>query len=205
MSFFEQKKEDLGMFIKEILWDWILPEFKNQNRKEHKILMKNILEGDEDNSEKFFQLKLNSEMNKLRARTAKYLSPDQWKIREANIAEVLKNTEITIPKGFYDNLKYKIDIVITGEQVDTSQKINTLQTVLQMIGSNPTILQDKRTRKIFYKMLDLAGYNPNDLQITEEPQSMASIAGEQRAQVGGSIAKPLPAQMPAQAQTQTKV
>jgi len=104
-GFYKQKKEELASFIKEILWDWILPNFKNQKRKEHKILMRNLLEGDEG-SEKFFQLKLNERMNYLKARS-KYLTPDQWKIRRAIQAEILKlkGADLTIPKGFYENLK----------------------------------------------------------------------------------------------------
>ena len=206
MSFFEQKKEELGMFIKEILWDWILPQFKSQTRKEHKVLMKSLLEGDEDNSEKFFQLKLNERMNKLRMSTNKHLSPDQWAIRKGLQAEILKNGELEVPKGFYDDLKYKIDIIITGEQVDTAAKMTTLQTMFQMLGSNPTILKDKRIRKIFYKMVDLAGFNPKDLQLEEEPTGLEQMVGEAQAQRGGSIAAiKTPALQPTAMQTNLAV
>jgi hypothetical protein len=35
-QYYEQKKENLAEFLKEIIWDWILPTFKNEKRKEHK-------------------------------------------------------------------------------------------------------------------------------------------------------------------------
>lgn len=203
-DYFDQKKEELGMFIKEILWDWVLPEFKKQKRSEHKLLIKNILEGDEENSEKFFKLQLNQRMNKIKARTDKHLSADQWKIRKSIQSEMLKNEEIKIPKGLYDNLKYKIDIIITGEQTDTQGRITTLQTIFQILGSNPTILQDKRVRKIFNKMLDLSGFNPEDLQ-SEEEVNFEETIGEARAQRGGSIAGARPSPMPASTPVETKV
>lgn len=203
-GYFEQKKEELGMFIKEILWDWVIPEFKNQKRKEHTLLMEHLIKGDEENSEKFFKLRLNEKMNHLRA-TSKYLSSDQWKIRKGIQAELLKNGSVEIPRGFYDNLKYKIDIVITGEQIDTSSKLTTLQTVFQILGSNPTILQDKRVRRVFYKMMDLAGINPEDLQLFEEPTALQEMVGEVRAQRGGSIAAPPTASAPATLPEEVKV
>ena len=198
-DYFEQKKEELGMFIKEILWDWILPEFKKQKRSEHKILMKNILEGDEGNSEKLHKLLLSHRMNKLTAE--RHLDPEQTKIVRGIQSEIIKNEEITIPKGFYDNLKYKIDIVITGEQIDLQSRMTTLQTIFQVLGSNPTILQDKRVKKIFYRMMDLSGINPEDLQLDEEPSLEETIS----AQRGGSIAAPKPAPAVASANVETKI
>jgi len=206
MSFFEQKKEELGMFIKEILWDWVIPDFKNQKRKEHKVLIKNIIGGDEDNSEKFFKLKLNERMNKIRWNTKSYLSPDQWNIRRGIQAEILKNGDLSIPRSFYDDLKYKIEIIITGESTDTAAKLTTLQTIFQILGSNPTILQDKRVRKVFYKMMDMAGFNPHDLQLEEEPIGIQQAVEQERAQIGGSIASPAtPTSAPASMQTQARV
>jgi len=199
-GFYKQKKEELGSFIKEIIWDWILPNFKNQKRKEHKILMKNLLSDDDEGSEKFFNLKLNERMNQLRARS-KHLTPDQWNIRRGIQAEMMKGADVEIPKSFYDNLKYKINIVITGEQIDTAARSATLNVIFQILGSNPTILQDKRARKIFYKMLDLAGINPKEL-FDEETPSINQAAGDMRAEKGGSIASPQVSSTPAMALAQ---
>ncbi len=199
MGFYKQKKEELASFIKEILWDWILPQFKNQKRKEHKILMKNLLSDEEEGSEKFFNLKLNWKMNQLRARS-KYLSPDQWKIRRVIQAEILKDSDLIIPKGLYDNIKYKMNIVITGEQIDVAARQQSLDTLMIMLAQNPGILEDKRIRKIIYRRMDLAGINPKEL-FDEEIPGITQIAGEMRAQRGGSVAAPptapaAPAMMP---------
>jgi len=202
-AFYKQKKEELASFIKEILWDWILPEFKKQNRKEHKILIKNLIEGGDGGSEKFFTLMLNERMNKLRSRSG-YLSPDQWAIRRSIQSELLKKEDLKIPTGFYDDLKYKINITITGEEIDAQARQATLNVIFQILGSNPTILQDKVAKRVFYKMLDLVGINPKSL-FDEEEQSLQEVAGAGRAQVGGSIAAPQPVTAPAMAQTQQNV
>jgi len=185
-GFYDQKKQDLADFLKEVFFDWVLPEFKNQKRSEHKLLMKSMLSND-DNSDKFFQAQLANEMNK---EGSKRLTSEQRRVIKAIKAEKLKNTEFTIPKSFYENLKYKVRIDIVGEAVDTAGKMTTLQTVFQMLGSNPTILQDKRVRRVFEKMLNLAGFNPKDI-VDDEVESITDVAGA-LAQRGGSLPSPSP-------------
>jgi len=194
-AFYKQKREELASFVKEILWDWILPQFADQKRKEHKILMENLLSGEDKNSEKFFNLKLNERMNQLRAKS-KYLSPDQWRIRRSIQAELLKKENLTIPKGFYDDIKYKIDIQITGEQIDIAGISQTIDTMIMMLGQNPGVLDDPRIRKMLYKRIDLLGLNPKDW-FDEEVKSLPDEARMSRVQRGGSIASPTPISSPA--------
>ena len=68
-------------------------------------------------------------------------------------------------------------------------KQSTLNVIFQVLGSNPTILQDKRARKIFYRMCDLAGMNPKEL-FDDETSDFGKAVGESMAQRGGSIAAP---------------
>jgi len=186
IGFYKQKKEELGMFIKEILWDWILPQFKNQKRKEHKILMKNLLSDDDEGSEKFFNLKLNDRMNKLRA-TSKHLSPEQWKIRRGIQAEIMKGSDMTIPRSFYDNLKYKMNVMITGEQLDVAARQQSLDRLLVMLAQNPGIMDDKRIKRIIYRAMDIAGINPKEL-FDDEVSGIQEASGE--LQRGGSLPAP---------------
>ena len=150
--------------------------------------MKNIIE-DDSASENFFKMTLDARMNKLKA-GSKYLTSQQWEIRRGIQAGLLRDEQVSIPKGAYDDLKYKIKIVIVGEEIDVASKLTTLQTVLQIIGSNPTILQDKRIRRVFYKMLDMAGINPKELGLDDVQAELSEVAEGVRAQRGGSIATP---------------
>ncbi len=194
-GYYKQKKEQLANFIKEILWDWILPDFQKEMRKEHSILVRNLFDGS-DNSEKFFKMNLDTRMNELKSK--EYMTPQQWEIRRSIQAEIIKKGKLNIPKGVYDNLKYKLNIVITGEEVDTQSKLTTLQTIFQILGSNPTVLQDPRTKKVFYKMLSVAGFNPVEIDDDQTP-TIIEATQDVRAKVGGSIAAPQRPTMPAMA------
>jgi hypothetical protein len=191
--YYKQKKENLGNFVKEILYDWVLPEFQKEKRKEHDVMIKNLLTGD-DNSDKFFQMLVHKELNKKKIEAfgkGKIITGDEEKILMGVIADKMKTKKMTIPKDMYEDLKYKVNIVITGEEIDTQSKLTTLQTVLQILGSNPTILQDKQTRRVFNQMLDLSGINPMNIESSDTPTLQG--AASQLAQRGGSIAAPAPA------------
>ncbi len=206
-DYFEQKKEELGSFIKEILNDWVIPEFKNQKRKEHKILIENLL-SEESSSEQFFNLLVQNNFRKRQANLAKkgtILDASQKQIMKGLIAEKLKGKEFEVPKGLYDNIKYKTKIIITGEQLDVGARQTTLQTIFQIIGSNPTVLQDKTTRKVFNRMIDLAGINPKDLGLEEMPTGVSDMAGQAKATRGGSIASPSMPASPQMAATPTAI
>lgn len=165
--------------------------------------MQTLFSDEDEGSEKFFNLKLNERMNQLR-RNSRYLSPDQWAIRRSIQVELLKNSDISVPQSHYDNLKYKMNIIITGEQINAESKQATLNVIFQVLGSNPQVLQDKKARKVFNKMLDLAGISPKDV-FDDEMLGIKQVAGNFRASQGGSIASPAAPAMPVMGQTEAVI
>lgn len=188
-QFYDLKREELGMFIKDILFDWIIPEFKKQKNGKH-ILM--LGEFDEDEllklKELVFERKNNNALIKHIQKTGAIPDMREMEVLKAINRQKLKaEKDIKIPEGFYDNLKYKIDIIITNEQIDMASKMTTLQVVLQILGSNPAIMSNPRTRKIFMKLLDLSGISPTEFR-DEEPQ-LDEVVGQNAPQRGGSTAR----------------
>jgi len=202
-AFYRQKRQELASFIKEILSDWIIPEFAKQTRKEHEVLIENLMSDRDGESEKFFSLKLNERMNQLRARSG-YLDADQWAIRKSIQSELLKKENIQIPKSFYENLEYKIDIMVDDEAIDVAGISQALDSMILSLSQNPGILDDKRIRKMYYKRIDLMGLNPKDWFDDEVP-TMQQTIGSSRVQRGGSVAAPQPVSGMAMATQQTKI
>ena len=196
-QYFDLKREELGLFLKNIIFDWIIPEFKKNRKKTHSLMTG---EFNEEELDKIRGLILNNATNKA---ILGYINKNK-KIPSAKEAELLKSVEkekirmkreIKIPDNYYEDLKYKIDIIITNEQIDMASRLTTLQTILQIIGSNPTILKEPRTKKVFYKLLDLTGFSPTDFEIEEESGLEETMAGQMSApfmaERGGSIARPV--------------
>lgn len=188
-QFYDLKREELGMFIKDILTDWIIPEFKKQKKSVHKVMLG---EFDEDELTRIRELilthKSNQDLLKYVERNKTIPSAKEMEMfKVISKEQISRQKDLEIPAKFYDHLKYKIDIVITNEQIDMASRMTTLQTILQIIGSNPTILQDPKTKKIFYKLLDLAGISPTDFR--DDEQGMEQMVQNVTAERGGSIAR----------------
>jgi hypothetical protein len=206
-GYFKQKKDEMGNFIKQILWDWIMPEFKDDKKGEHKVLMRNIISGD-DGSEKLFGMVVGQRLEEKKLEmllNGKLVMGNEEKILKSTIGEEVKHENITIPKGLYEDLKYKVDIITGDETIDTHGKVQSIEMVLQIIGSNPTILQNPQTKSLFYKMLNYMGFNPKDIAADPVLSLQDSMSQINPPQLGGSVARPKtpqPAQMVTAQQTQ---
>ena len=100
-----------------------------------------------------------------------------------------KNRYLDIPDGFYRDAKYIVDILVTGEEMDTGARTQTLSVALQILGSNPAILQDKVTRAVFFKLLEIAGIPPIEVSaLAESKPSVPAVLPQ-----GGSVSSPVPA------------
>lgn len=189
-GYYNLKRQDAGIFIKGIIEDWILPEFKKANSKAHDVHILKLL-GDDSASQKFFNAILNENVNKKVIDNwlkGKYTTTKmELDLIKGLTSDEMKTKNMKIPDNFYD-FKYSVDVVVTGEQVDLAQRATALQTAFQVIGSNPTILQDPVVRRTYFKLLELTGVNPAEL-FDEEASSFAEAA-QGVAQRGGSIARP---------------
>lgn len=178
-SFFEQKREEFAIFIKELLWDFVIPEFKKLNHKEHWI---NFVGASEDEVKVIERIIRNE---RVRANIADYVRtnkafpyPDKILFMKSMHSEMLKRDEAKwrkIPKGFYDNLKFKIDLVITGESMDLQNKIQAIQIAMQT-SQDPNEIKELRKR-----LLQIVGERP----VPEEEQvGMTDVAGAMQQQRG---------------------
>ena len=77
---------------------------------------------------------------------------------------------------------------MTGEQVDVASKLASLQQVMGIVGTNPTLIKDPTTRQFLFQMMDLAGISPAGLEgdIPDVGDVMA------QAKLGGSVPAPTP-------------
>ncbi|MHA1482584.1 MAG: hypothetical protein ACTSQA_04000, partial [Candidatus Heimdallarchaeaceae archaeon] len=109
----------------------------------------------------------------------------------------------TIPKGFYENLKYKIDIVITGEAMDTRMKAANLFAVLQAITADPTMLQDPTKKKILYQYMEQGGLNPYDFDVPTTESSVQQMIKPQMG--GGGVSRPSIPNLPVEGTKQATI
>ena len=192
-SYFELKRENMGLFIKDLLWDDIIPDFKKKTAKEHAL---DFIRNDEDRKKaeelvielKKWEYRYNYINKTGFVPTLEELDDVYTKAQDQLKAK--ESLSIKIPSRAYDEAKYRLDITITGEEVDVSAKSSLLQIAAQIAGTNPAAFQMEPSRTILLKLLSLGGYTLNDLNIPDaQPQQQGMVPPQ-----GGSVATPQPMQ-----------
>ena len=187
MSYFEGIQKKVGTTIKSILYNDIIPAFKKQSEHYLKLVGEDL--------DKWHKLqataKLNEEIFKFLKKNKRLPSSTQYEMMEAVIGDRQKENkgEVFVPGDFYKDIKYKVDIIITGESRNLQVEMANNAMLLQMLQQDPTILQDPGKRKILSKILESMGKSIEDLDGGEK--TMQQVVGENVGQQkGGGISRP---------------
>lgn len=71
-------------------------------------------------------------------------------------------------KQIFSDLEWTLEVEVTNEQSDKEAVMATLTTVMQTIGSNPTVLNDPNMRLLFNKILEATG-SLSPLELKQQP------------------------------------
>lgn len=184
-SLFEIMTENKGLYIEEMMREYIIPFLKTQldttdeikatlsdygidklntmfikseaDKIAHKLVIDNLLKGNtsEVPDMNAVQQHVTNQLDILGEE--RYFTPDD--VGEKTWKEVFKDFE------------WDADVEVTAENTDKEATLTTLNTVLQTIASNPTILQDTNAKMIFNKILEETGrISPLEIQATKAPQ-----------------------------------
>lgn len=191
-SYFELKRENIGLFWKEVIYKDIIPDFEKDTAKEHLLMFSN---SDKD-IERLNMLVTDGILSEFSLeyalKTGFFPNPEDLQKERQRIMSELKtrkNQFLKVEKNLYKNCKYYIDIVITGESVDNGTKSQVIQLALQIVGTNPAILQDPSAKAMLFSLLSLGGVSPVELGLFDV-QPQAQQPQMQAPQVAGSLASP---------------
>ena len=186
-GYFDFKRENIALGIKRLLDEHIAPTFKKSKRSKHLF----NFYGEDNEFASLEELYVEYELqNKLKKhiKAGGFISQEKVDTQRRNALEKIRsrsNREVEVPENYYENLRYRTDIVITSESIAVDAKIQTLTTILQTISTNPGILDDERTKSILSRIMDYAGVSPEDLRASKgtqsiPPQVLAGAGGSQR-------------------------
>jgi len=148
--------------VKDLIKDFLVPEFKRGKGKRVVSIFADEV-GFNDVKEATIQLLINQRVKNNLLDLGIYEDPVmiRQEIEQKINSEPMISFEL--PKEFYDDVEYRLKIVVTNEEIDTNTKLETLKTILQLIASNPTVAQDPNLRKILDKAVSLTGENLDSL------------------------------------------
>lgn len=192
-SYFDLKRENFGLFLKELLIKDVIPEFKDKSRGEHILT---ILGSDKEIDKidsAIAEVAVTKAALEFADQNGRLPSVDEREREKGRILREIKeqtNRYFKILKDFYEDVEHFVEIEITGEAIDTRVRNQTIMVAMQILGSNPAIMQNKALRTMFFWMLEQAGVSPLDLNLFEEELQRVPALPQ-----GGSVA--LPVQPPA--------
>jgi hypothetical protein len=163
---FSLKREKLELFIRNILNEFILPSFEKSFDSEELF---NLADGDEafdDLIADVLKVRVNSFIKDTVMKEFRVPNTDEIEAYKKRILKQ-KGHKIRLDKTLKD-IKYKLDIVITGENIDIDKKLTTLTTLYQIYAQ----LGDPRANVVLSKIMRLQGESIPKGEGTQAPNQM---------------------------------
>jgi len=186
-SYFQHIRENIASEVKELVYNDIIPSFKKNPEHYLKLVGEDL----DIWNEYRIDLEWNKELLKFVKKHNRIPTDVQSTAIKSVITEKVRRTEkdAWIPKDLYKDVKYLVDIVITGQDRDIRVEAANMALILQTMIADPTVLTDPAKRKIFGKQLETVGLNINDISPAQnDAQEMIGQKVEQ--QKGGGISRP---------------
>ena len=166
---FKTLQQEMGIFITEIIEDWILPHLATKLNKAHILSYDFSPEELKEIDNKFTAKEANQRaIDKILA--GEMVTQEEYDGWIENYDEFIKQTKsqrfIDIPKDFYKNLKAKVTVNITGEQRNKAATLESLNNILITYASNPNLSQDPVASQLLTKIIELSGAGISPISIT---------------------------------------
>src|SRR3990167_5405317 len=172
-SYFAQIRENIALDIKNFLYEAVFPYFEEEMTTEHALL----LTGEDLNeyNDMILEGEAGRQIFESIAKGGKIPTAFEYDEFKSVILEALnakKEHEIKLPKNFYKNIKYKIDIVITGEGRDITTMAQSLWAILQAVTADPTMLLDPTKKSILSQLFEVGGIDKTKIDMATPKTSL---------------------------------
>ena len=165
-SQFEYLKENFGLFLQEVYMDWVFPYLTRKLKDPHTLTSDFSVEELQIIDESFINYNVNQHI-KEQILSGKIVTQEQIDGAKDFYREFIQKTSnkrgLTIPKGYYDGIEWKLDIHITNEQRIKAVYLETLSNILTTVAQNPAVLTDPKMSQIFGEIMQVAGFNSERL------------------------------------------
>lgn len=162
---FDKIREDCGIFITDVFRDWILPDIIDALSEEHVLSLVGTVDELRTFDEMYRKYLLAQSVKDYVLQIGRLPSDEELKTVEETLANELKDSErkVKIEKRYFTLEKIKsmrLSFDVTDERKNFTAQSETMSNLLQIIASNPAILQDETAKKIIGSILEAKGVSP---------------------------------------------
>ena len=179
-SLFDYRREEAGIFVAELFYDWVIPFLIKKLKKSH-VLVSDFTDDELNRIDEGFKRYKAARSSINKVLEGGVPSKEEYDQEIESLTKELNMTGnqryIEVPDGYFDKIEYKVSVVTTGENRNKAAILETLNNILLTVAKNPTILQDSIMLGIFRKIADVAGVSPTELglskqQVAQQPQML---------------------------------
>lgn len=188
---FALKRENLGLFFEEVVYELLFPVFKKKNRKADVMLIPSDEEGVNSLKE---EVKKTHIWNNFKEQLLSGILPDVEKIKEEvnKTVDERKFLSFDFPENFWETLKVSTALVITGESVNIEKRIETMTNLYNAMVQAGDM---ERANRVLGKIISATGENMDMLAGTKPMQQqmtnpMEAMAQAPQAQGAGQMPTP---------------
>jgi len=172
-STFTYRVEEVGLFLEEIINDWILADLVKKLNREHILAgeysieelnqIDNAIATDKANKEVLEDIMNGKDI---------YAEDFEAKIQalvQAN-RQFGQKRFLDIPKNYFKGFEGYATVLITNEKKNKQQILDSLSNILLQVAQAPQILQDPTLFKIFSQIIELSGADISPLDLQQQQQ-----------------------------------
>lgn len=181
-SVYAFKRENLTLFLQEFFNDLVMEQLMRDLTPEH--IMRFV--GSAQELYKLDQASAEIVANdfiKERLLAGEFIDPQEIDMmKQLAIKRYQKQGEarfLKIKKAFYDKVEYEFDFIIGNEQADPVTLVQNTQAVLMAVAQNPMILQDPRTKMLFFKYSEYLGVSPAEMELADQQAQQVQLQQQQ--------------------------
>lgn len=180
---FALKRENLGMFFEQVVYEQLFPIFKKENAKGGTMMIPAGEEGVNELKEEakkiytwnaFKDVMLNGKMPNL----------EEIKMKVEEKVNAMKFIPVDLPDKLWDTLKVSTQLVVTGESINIEKRLETLTNLYNVLSqTNP-----QAAEKVLGKILSITGENYDTLTgVKPADMQNPQLQGTGMPQGGGQI------------------
>lgn len=151
-SFFNLKREKLGIFLKKVIMDFMVPQFLKDMGDEEKVI--SMFTG-----EPGFEVLKQAAMQMVRTEATRISLLSGQAVDTSSLESIVspfmeaKTLFFPVSKDAYKNAKYKFDFTVVGEEIDIENKIETLKSLFTLLAQKG----DSRAEEVLERLALLGG------------------------------------------------
>lgn len=180
-SHFDYRREEWGIFLKEVFYDWVFPYIQKKLTRSHILASdfspEEIMKIDESyalyNANKEF---MNAMFDgRMFTRDDYQQAQDQFKNM---ISKTNKRRFLEVPDGYYKDMKAKLSINVTGEQKNKMAIMESLNSLLQQMLplAQAGVVTTQDVQMVLNKIMELSGAGVSPISLSKGGNQTQNVA-----------------------------